>query len=179
MGHKNREIEKKFVCNGKTLDQVASILRKILPDWERMIHNASRDYYWKTPKGLKADFVRLRCMPDKSAQLTLKHTDQGSTLNRIEIDVELDSPNQAKAFMEQLVGPPDGSIYKEYYAFFLDRQDTNISAYRVRGDKRVFLEVEARSVERLEKALALIGTALEMTPEPRSLFQVFIDREKE
>lgn len=180
MGHKNREIEKKFTVDNGNLDEVQSLIYQTLGDKnvDSILHDASRDYYWDTPKGLNADFIRLRIMPDDTAQLTLKHTDKGDNTDRIEIDVPVGSPDQGRAFLNHLIGESTGSVYKEYYVFFLDKRDTTVSVYRVRGDKRIFVEIEARSLERVEKLVERVGTTVVLNPEARSLYQIFIQKKE-
>lgn len=176
MGHKNREIEKKFVIEGKAMKKVSTIIHDALRrDFQTVLKDESRDYYWSPQKGMKADFIRLRLMPDGTGQLTVKWSDRGSTTNRVEIDVTVPDPEQCRKYLTQVHGKPTGSIYKEYHVYFMDKFDTNVSVYQVKGDSRVFVEVEAHTLARVNGLVKKVGTALEMAPETRSLYQIFIE----
>jgi len=177
MGHKNREKEKKFVVPGVTLDESVAILKKIIPDCKRTIVDASRDYYWTPPREFNADFIRLRYMPDGTGELTIKQADRGGNTNRVEIDVEVKDPDQCKKFWEHAVGPVTGSVYKDYHVFFLDDDEhTTLSLYRVRGDKRIFFEAEAKTIAQVDQLAKQVGTAMTLEPESRSLYQIFIEK---
>lgn len=177
MGYRNREIEKKYVASKVSMEDAIKLVGEVLEDWESILHDASKDFYWDLPKGVTGDFVRLRYMPEGSGQLTVKHADRNDNTNRVEIDVEVTEPDQGKALLTHLFGDATKSVHKEYYVFFLENKDTTISIYRVRGDKRIFIEIEARTLDRVNKLEKLIGAAIEMNREPRSLYQIFV-REK-
>jgi len=175
MGHANREIERKFVVTGKSLIEVSNAVAKSLRrEFRELVTDESSDIYWKAGRGAKADFIRLRMMPDGTGQLTVKWTDRGSTTNRIEIDVVVPDPVQCQKFLTQVHGKPEGSISKEYHVYLIDKMDTNVSVYQVDGDKRVFLEVEARTLERVSRLCKQVGTAIKMEREKRSLYQIFV-----
>lgn len=191
MGWKNREVEKKFVLKklqgtglNKTYQEAASIVRGILKGITRELADGSRDYYWES-KGLNADFVRIRMNPQDdekntySGQLTLKHADRkGSNFNRVEIDVELGDVGQGRKFLEYLMGEPLGYIHKDYTVFFLEDDHTTVSVYRVRGDSRVFLEIEAKTQAEVDSIAKDIGSTIEIEYEPKSLYQLFMETKK-
>jgi len=179
MGYRNREIEKKFVVENANYAKTIELLEGIF-DYDRKLVDASKDYYWHPQGGMKASFARLRYMPDGSGQMTIKYADRDSNLNRVEIDVKIDEPGQAKKFMTQLLGDPCGSIYKKYHVLFLGDEHTTISVYAVRGDKesRVFVEAEATSVSKLEALEKKIGDSLILKHEPRSLYEIFFKEAK-
>lgn len=176
MGYRNREIEKKFTAEIGYKD--ATKLLESIFDYDRKIVNASKDYYWHPGPGMQASFIRLRYMPDGTGQLTIKHADRDTNLNRIEIDVATKEPDQAKKFLQQLVGEPCGSIFKKYHVLFMGDEYTTVSIYQVRGDSRTFIEIEATSMaklEALEKKVAADGK-LVLTYEPRSLYEIFFKK---
>lgn len=175
MGYRNREIERKFILPDATYEGAIQTVAQVLGTWESIIDDASRDYYWKVPQNLNADFLRLRFMPAGTGQLTIKQADRGDNTNRVEFDVEVTEPEHCRKMLTHLMGEPTGSIYKQYYVFFLENQDTTVSIYRVRGDKRIFCEVEARTLARVEQLVKQIGAKMTMTPETRSLFQIFME----
>lgn len=177
MGHKNREIEKKYVIadQTKTYNQVLTLFNTFfLEEADLVIKGAGRDDYWHPMDPSKADFIRVRPMPDGSCQLTIKYTDKGSTLDRVEIDVPIKEPAQAHAFMSQLAGPMAGGIFKKYTVFMMDQKDTSISLYKITGDSRVFVEIEARSVGKVDKLYRAVNEIISITHEPRSLYQLFL-----
>jgi adenylate cyclase class IV len=181
MGYRNREIEKKYTVEAGSYNETVEALEGIF-DYDRKIVDASKDYYWHAPTGMKADFGRLRFMPKGGGQMTIKYADRESNLNRVEIDVEVDDTNQAKKFMTQIMGEPCGSIYKKYHVLFLGDEHTTVSVYSVRGDpkKRVFVEVEATSESKLaalEKKIIDEGKVT-IKHEPRALYQIFFKEEK-
>jgi adenylate cyclase class IV len=176
MGYGNREIEKKFVALGE-LHLVSQSIERALGYPSTVIKDESGDLYWHPHKGMKADFVRLRFMPDGTGQLTTKRADRGSNTNRIEIDVEVVDPHQCEKFLSQILGESCGSVYKQYHVYFLDDKDTSVSVYQVQGDDRVFVEVEAKSVSRVNQLIKQVSCSVSMKLERRSLYQLFISKE--
>jgi adenylate cyclase class IV len=188
MGYKNREIEKKFiVLDAKiTFNQACAIVQDVLKiamgrelfDAKDYDKNNSKDLYWASHNPAAADFIRLRRMPDGTGQLTLKRSDRGSNLNRIEIDVEVPDPEQTGKFLKQLFGKPLGSLHKDYFVLFIDENDTNVSVYKIRGNPLVFVEIEARTLSKVNKVTKLVSSAIRMKQERRSLYQLFFGRKK-
>lgn len=180
MGYRNREKERKFlVSSNVSYDQAITLVKEVFPHCERIIDDCSRDYYWNLVEGLKGDFIRLRMMPDGSAQLTVKHADKGSNTNRVEVDVgiPLDQVDQVKAFLEYVHGPISGSVMKDYFVFFLAADDhTTVSIYQVIGDKRLFVEVEAKTIKKIDELVTQIEEKVSITPIKESLYQLFIRR---
>lgn len=178
MGYKNREIEKKFVTPNTTLDTATSQIKGII-EYKSEISEASRDLYWQSPEAGKVDFIRLRYFPDGSGQLTIKHSDRGSNVNRVEIDVVVKDPDQAKKFLEYLYGDATGSIFKHYNVLFLDDDDhTTISIYRVRGDQRIFVEVEAKTQAKVDQLQRSIEKVMTLEHQTKSLYQLFVESKK-
>jgi len=147
-------------------------------DSDVIIGNAT-DLYWKAPvKGL-ADFVRLRKNPD-GAQITMKSTDRGDSIDRVEIDLEVDDYKQARELMLALHGEPMAEVTKRYHVFFLENRDTTISVYQIKNDDRVFVEVEARNLRRLKQLVRLIATDRRTEYEwvSSSVFSMFVQKKK-
>lgn len=177
MGYKNREIELKLeVKNVKKIEDVTKKLEKIF-NYRKTVKGKSKDLYWGASKSSKADFVRLRLYPDGLPQVTVKYTDKGSNFDRVEIDVNVDDAENAIQLMNSLFGKPKGEIVKEYQVYFLDKEDSNISVYKIKNDPRIFLEIEARSKE---KVLEISNSVKQYSPElsvkrvGKSLFQLFL-----
>ena len=179
MGHNNREIELKLEVEGdSSLKSVSTRIQRAF-DHKRAIKGKSKDYYWNPVNNLMADFVRLRVFPNKTSQLTVKHTDRGSTLDRVEIDLDTGKASNSMAFMRRLLGEPDGEITKEYEVFFLD-EDSNVSIYRVCGDKRIYIEIEAKTKKRVMEIRKLIDNRipdLKGVAVNKSLYQLFIKKD--
>ena len=191
MGYKNREIEVKMVVmKGQCpLNDISDINRSISNHFSKSrlkyIEGFSADTYWnKINNPHKIGFFRVREMEDGTCQLTVKEQDKGNNYDRVEIDVgSYDSPKQAILLMTQLLGPNLGVIKKKYYVHVLDsdhEEKPTVSVYQIKGDNRVFVEIEAHSsneVERLKEEVAEVlrlpfGVHLEV--ETNSLFSIFI-----
>lgn len=177
MGHNNREIEMKLVARGHTdlsklSDLIGSNLKSV-----KITRGASKDVYWKAPGG-KKDFIRVRFMEDGRAQITLKRIDKGDTFDRVEIDLEASDPDQAVTLLESLLGKPMGIVKKAYTVFWADTKDTTVSAYKVFGDKRVFVEIEARSKAKVETLRTHLEkkAGLKLERINKSLFQIFVTK---
>ena len=144
MGFLNREIELKLVAKGQTsLEQVADLIASKIRA-KKTLAGFSKDIFWKAPHGRK-DFVRLRYLDGGKAQVTLKRIDKGDNFDREEIDLEVQDPDQARELLSSLLGEPLGAVKKTYKVFWTDTKDTTISVYKVNGDARIFIEIEARS----------------------------------
>lgn len=160
MGYKNRELEVKLdLVDGQgyaaTCAFVESVVQKLSPVYtvtDDMVIGNATDLYWNAPRAGIGDFVRLR-QTSKGAQITLKATDKGNNVDRVEIDLEVDDYKQAKALMFALHGDPKAKVTKAYQVYFLENNHTNISVYQVQKDKRVFVEVEATSRKRLKQII--------------------------
>lgn len=181
MGHRNREIEKKFVVSKSSMSYEDTIkaIKPLLNNITKTIEDGSKDFYWKIQRPLKGDFIRLRYMPDGTGQLTVKEADRGSNLNRIEIDVDVDDAEQCYKYQAHIHGEEAGSVFKNYFVMFLDHDEhQTVSIYRVRGDSRVFVEIEAKTQAKVEELTKLIIKDVGLTYETRSLCQIFIEGKK-
>lgn len=181
MGFMNREIERKFIVKDVAqMKTVNNYLDRTYSDPEEVIIGKSKDVYFNPPNDSKADFARVRFFPDsKKGQLTLKSSDKGNNVNRIEIDVEVEDADQAVEFCKALLNrEPSGIINKRYIVYILDKRDTTVSLYQIVGDSRVFLEVEARTLDKVDKVLAEIKKDLpyELESVGKSLFQIFVEK---
>jgi adenylate cyclase class IV len=180
MGYKNREIEKKYVVadSKHTFKKVCDLVDALFKNTIFSEKGSSKDFYWHSPRPSAADFIRLRNMPDGTGQLTLKRADRGSNINRIEIDVEIPNPKQTHKFLNQLLGRPVGTIHKDYSALFIDNNETSVSVYKIKGNPKVFIEIEARSLSLVNKISKQISSVIEMRQEKRSLYQLFFRETK-
>lgn len=183
MGYKNRELEVKMLAVGvkglqTMIDRVEKAILSIHKDPDIVIGNAS-DLYWKAPVKGRADFVRLRKNTD-GAQITMKNTDKGDTVDRVEIDLEVDDYKQAKELMTALHGDPMADVTKKYYVFFLENKDTTVSVYQVKNDDRVFVEVEGRTKRRVKQLIQTIMAVSETEYEwvSTSVYTMFVEKKE-
>ena len=191
MGYKNREIEVKMVVmHGQMPYKSMSDINKVISihyaqSRFKYIEGFSADTYWnKINNPHKVGFFRIREMEDGTCQLTVKEQDKGNNYDRIEIDVgSYDSPEQAILLMTQLLGPSLGVIKKKYYVHILDsdhEEKPTISVYQIKGDNRVFVEIEAHSSKEVERLKAEVTSILNsyfrvhLEVETNSLFSIFI-----
>ena len=182
MAANNREIEIKLLVLDNTAYSVVNrairkFAQKICPEHEEISGN-SYDLYWKASKSASADFVRLR-RNDSGAWITAKATDRGDNIDRVEIDLKVDSYSQAKALLECSFPDAPVKIKKKYHVYFLGCEHDSISVYTVSGDpdSKVFVEVEARSLDTVKD---LVMGLIENTNErygwsKSSLFNLFVE----
>lgn len=191
MGYKNREIESKLVVRQKpggasvTMRNIDKIIEKAFEDeTEDYAEGTSNDTYWRAPLGALADFGRVREMSSGRCQLTAKGKDKGDNLDRIEVDLDVHGTSlQVIKFMENLLGGPGGIIRKTYYVYILENEHTTVSLYRVHGDDRIFVEVEARTKKRMfqmeEKVKkSLSDNGFDAEREEESLFEMFVAKKE-
>jgi adenylate cyclase class IV len=141
------------------------------------------DTYWDVPEESQADFLRLRILdePDEGgnpAQITLKASDKGGNVNRVEVDLGVSDHVQANKLLTYLLGDPLGQVTKRYTVYFLEDVHTTISVYKVMKDKRIFVEVEATTLKRVKemtKTLVEKG-GLKVERIPQSLFDMFVQK---
>ena len=162
----NREIERKFTVEGLTYEDALEALKRGFPC---TVDATSYDLYWEAPN---VDFVRLR---ENSRELTVKVTDKGTVVDRIEENVKLErgAMKDCKRAMTLLYGKPL-KLVKEFAVF---EESTIICLYKVEGDpkNRVFLEVEADDIYMVDREVSYLINRLRfaLTPVPYSLYQLF------
>lgn len=191
MGYKNREIESKLVIKQKqggpsvNMKNVDKALEKAFEDeTENYVEGTSNDTYWKAPSGAPADFGRVREMSSGKCMLTAKGKDKGDNLDRIEVDLDvIGTPLQVTKFMENLLGTPGGTIRKTYGVYVLENEHTTVSLYRVHGDDRVFVEVEARTKKRMlqmedKVKRYLLESGFDSERSEKSLFEMFVAKKE-
>lgn len=186
MGYKNREIEVKLEVQGtSSINLVNREIDSLFSDVRfKLIEGFSADTYWnKVNNPHKLGFFRVREMEDGTCQLTVKEQDKGNNLDRIEIDLSShDTPKQAKLLMTQLLGPSIGVIKKKYYVHILDskhEERPTVSVYKISGDDRVFVEIEAHSKKEVDRLLESVdfrfqAKGMTLKTETNSLFSIFI-----
>lgn len=175
MAKRNREIELKLKVKNSSFKKVCRLLQKKL-NFNYSLYGFSKDLYWKAVDKNSADFIRLRFHSKKTGELTVKHQDKGDSFDRVEIDLTVNSPFQAKALLEQLLGPSIGKIEKQYKVFFFD-QYNNISVYYIPDENALFIEIEATSKQRLKSITTNFYKIFPFETElmNKSLFDLYIN----
>jgi len=184
LGYRNREIEVKLEVLGtsdlyKVNKKVEEFVENAYKDFEYIVGDAT-DWYWHTPDQSDGDFVRLRRKPG-GAEITMKAVDKGDPIDRVEIDLAIEGWEQGKILMTGVFGPPVEKVRKKYHVYFLEDEHTTISVYKVRGDDRVFLEVEAKSLSRVKELTLALKNALPDTDIVRvgsSIYEIFVAKDK-
>jgi len=189
MGYKNREIEWKLLCEDFTnMSHVDKIVKETLSKLEiglcrPILEGCATDVYWPAPEESRADFVRLRTLDEAdengcTAQITLKKSDRGDNVNRVEVDLAVGEPAQGNKLLTVMLGDPLGQVTKRYTVYFLENVHTTISVYKVLRDRRVFVEVEGTTLKRVKELTKLLmdNGGLKFKRSPRSLFDIFVRR---
>jgi len=184
MGKHDREIEIKLLTQEYTslpaVDKIVCGALKDLVQCRPVIYGCATDSYYDSPEDSDADFVRIRELdepknPHIPAEVTAKASDRGGNVNRIEMDLGIESASQGNKLMALLLGDMKGRVTKRYTVYFMEDQDTTVSVYKVFKDKRVFVEVEATSLRRVKELIAVLQAAgLEFVRVEQSLFQLFV-----
>lgn len=183
MGYKDREIEVKLLTkSARSMKRVNVFVHNALENQYQcrpIIVGSATDIYWQAPEDSDADFIRLRELDntdDKgcNSQITLKYSDKGGNINRVEIDVPIGDKAKGAKLLTYLLGDPLGTITKDYVVYFLDDEHTTVSVYQVIKDKRVFVEVEAKTMQRVRQIIDLISGQYEYERVQQSLFELFV-----
>ncbi len=181
-----REIEKKWLVVSRS---PYSRLEKRFVEWYRkqrlvppgsILFAETIDTYWLTPG--KGDFVRLRSSRgqrmngEKSSlkEITVKHKDKGSNLDRLEINVEVDKVLDCKALLKTVLGPCLGRIKKVNEAIIFDGEVV-ISLAELE-DGRVWLEVEGPVVASLKEHEDLLNTMFALERKKRSFVEIYLNK---
>jgi adenylate cyclase class IV len=186
VGYKDREVEIKLLVTshdclyGSVNRHIRKFVAEIFPEYEEISGN-SFDLYWKTSEHAMADFVRLR-RNRSGACVTMKSTDRGDNVDRVEVDLSVDSFKQAHSVLSGIFPEAPTKVKKKYNVYFLENEDTTISVYAVDGDKanNVFVEVEARTLTRVKDLVKQLveKTEWEYAWSKSSLFNIFVQEQK-
>lgn len=179
-----REIERKFIVEGASSYEWVDNFVSTLPLISKTIaKDTSFDLYWKDKN---VDFIRLR---ENTHELTVKVTDKSNIIDRIEENVKIADeyfPN-TKRLLQLLYGPPCLKITKTFSVYevkYSPAPGTEYKAilciYKVKEDKdnRIFLEVEADNIEVVDYFSRCFDKQMFLTPEMRSLYQIFVGEAK-
>ena len=157
MAKNNREKELKILIQ-QDYKSLEKLLSKFYATNNKTV-GSSKDIYWKNNRNTEADFFRLRFLSNLTGQVTVKHEDKLGSFDRVEIDLEVKDPKQAKLLFTRLLGNPIGSIEKKYIVYWMDL-NTNVSLYEVKHSKEVFLEIEGLSKKTIDKIYKTLNPIL-------------------
>lgn len=179
----NREKERKYRVNGLEYWETPGRLCDVVG--ERAISHTvdckTNDWYWKI--GAAPQFVRLRdswgMTPEgfsrQLLEITAKEKDLGNNWNRKEINTGVTRAQDAYKLLEMMAGAPLGKIHKiEWVAWGKDGVIFSVS--QVHGT--VFLEVEHEDEDVVRRYATLLESRMDLTPEPRSFFELYIEGKK-
>lgn len=159
-----REIERKY----RLMDEVSlSLYHNYLSSIYKhasFIEGTSIDIFWKH-KGV--DFIRLR---ENTLELTVKVTDGSSIENRIENNLKVENFEKGLKWATTVFGNPVGANRTTFYIYYLPTAEVTI--YEVKGYDQVFLEIEAGSIEEIERIENILKSTLRIEQEFKSLFQI-------
>lgn len=169
-----------MVCGKTNLKKVRDRVEKMLRRHDEIgsvIYGHLGDRYWRAPNASKADFFRLRRRNTSGGgQFTVKGTDRGDNINRIEMDLDVDDYDQMSKQLTVLFGEPIEEVRKRYHVFFLENSDVNVSVYQVDNDQRIFVEIEATAKKRLKDLVKLTEKHLgsELLQVGSSIYDMFV-----
>lgn len=168
----HREIEKKYTVGERAgcLETVEALIYRLFPTAKRE-SGTDVDTYFQSPS---SDFIRLRHRSGGACELTTKLTDRGSTADRLEINLSISRYEDAYAYLKLIHGLPLGEVTKVYTTFSLPAGE--IAVYRVSGDPRTFLEVEAVNQAVVSQTAQVLSQELPLCPEEKSIYQMFIQK---
>lgn len=166
-----REIEKKYRVKNFGFNQTCRNLREVFASMDRGV---STDVFFKSPGN---DFVRLR---QNTLELTVKRTDKGSTVDRMELNLNLDRSNKdtfnfARKWATEVFGPEVGKLVTGFEVFHTGL--AAISVYHTHLSEDVFFEIEVqdeKDIQAVEDRWKFLG----LEREERSLFQIFFGEKK-
>lgn len=167
-----REIEVKMIDeSGRNLEQLGGLVKdfmtrvyKNFDSYERV----SPDYYWNNQYSQRCDFVRVRSMGDGMGQITMKHKDTDTNVDRVEIDLpHLTELNVALEFFERTFDKKPVKVTKKYFTYVAD--DVALCAYQIVGDSKVIFEVECKDEKTVNAIIGWFNNYLYMMGEPNDL----------
>lgn len=180
-----REIERKFRIASDTTFDEAHIKIEATILWQNLTYRSipictTRDVYWVPPAESPAQFARCRDSQGTDGQgeykilkeLTVKMKDRGDNYDRLEVNVAVDSIAKAASLVNLLIGEgARGEIFKKEAIWFVPVEggEAVLSLAEIEGE--LFFEVEAPTKEIVEQYCKLFNG---LTPEPRSLFEIFV-----
>jgi CYTH domain-containing protein len=180
-----REIEKKFLVlnapevfnfstrsDRETVDKLAGRLVTMLNPLRTNTTSDGRDAFFLI--GGKSDFLRVR-INETYGEVTLKHTDKKTTVDRVEYNLEMD-PEKAETLVTMLsyaYSKPVCEIHKLSYTLWFSKTD-NITVYCVDElPGKIFLEAEAKALLSVDMMVAFLGEiGLDLESQAKSLFQI-------
>jgi len=161
-----REIERKYILGETSYENAKFRLDILFPEAD-VNESVSTDTFWDQGG---VDFIRLR---RNTSELSVKVTDRGTIENRIEENVVVADFDTAKRFADLVFGDPVGELEKNFCVYKLGG-GVELALYTVTGDERVFLEVEAPTLQQVIEHSEELHRHFLMRQETRSLYQLII-----
>jgi hypothetical protein len=158
-----REIERKYAVLGASFSEVAVALSGLFGS--AIDTGESLDTFWTAPG---VDFIRLR---ENTQELTIKRTDQDTIEDRLEINLKANY-TLAMQWANAVFGQAKGSLTKRYSVFQVG--STYISVYTVKGNNRVFLEIEGENTETIQAFENMLRAKFTFNQVMQSLYQLFL-----
>lgn len=188
-----REIEKKYLIHGHTLDSLSNLISGTLAgltqDTFTVITGCrTKDTYWTVPALSSLQFIRTRDSVGESTsgeyhilkEITVKAKDQGNNLNRLELNLAIKNVKLANQLLTLLLGTEAvGVISKTEHIWFV--HNTGVQGEIVLSvcliGKDLFLEVEGPTEEIVEEYSELVTRHLgSFTLESQNLFERYIKK---
>jgi hypothetical protein len=185
----HREVEKKFTIVGLLLDDVYEIIMNYLP--ASLIKGyinpcETTDFYWKAPENSEIQFVRLRDswgigsdgFSRQLQEITVKAKDNNNNVDRLELNLGIKEPKEAKMILNLLFGP-SYSIKKEEIVLFIREvgasSEVVISLAQVNNKAPIYLEIEAKNEEIIDLYVAKLEKKFKFKQEMKSMYEIYIE----
>lgn len=165
----NLEIEKKFIIQDKINLKNSFILLNDIFRFSSSKNDTSNDVYWN-PSKTNVDIIRVRKDPS-FIEFTVKKSLSGDNTNRIEINTTCG--DNIFETLSQMLGKSEGTVTKSYFIGFLP-ENIEVSVYQIKNDSRIFLEIEADNMLKIDRIHEQISNVFDLKQEFRSLYEIFV-----
>lgn len=159
----NREIEKKYYVLEASWEDIEDYVLEnggIM----QIETTLSADWFWKAPK---VDFLRLR---ENTKELTIKITDKGSTVDRLENNIIVSDIGTTLDTFTRMFGNPQ-ILEKTFSVYYY--KNTILSLYSVTGCPELFFEVEGEDLETVITVSNEFEEKFSLHREHKSLYTLF------
>lgn len=189
--NESREIEFKMWCSQDdiTLEDAGALLLDVTRAWVQQPawQSTAPDYYWRvaTPH---ADVLRVRDLDGRgdTAEVTLKHRDRRTNVNRMEHNSLMRGDVMKLVDSYRLLLNMEPQVVRKTHITWMFHEDSNdigvsVCAYIIEEDaeRRIFVECEALTHGaalslRADTKNVFQDAGVELADEPRSLNEIFI-----
>lgn len=158
-----REIERKFTVLSARFEDVTGRIEdfggEVIEEYQ-----TSTDCFWHQSG---VDFVRLR---KNTLELTVKVSDKGTVVDRIEENIVVKDYDTAKRFCILTFGDNYYELAKTFVVYSF--RGAVLSVYTVEGSSQLFFEVEADTLELVDEVSEFFESEFSMRRESQSLFKI-------